>query len=57
MTGQNALIALICMMGFFTFCDHALFTREPDPWMPGGKLMSREELERIREIWAACQED
>ena len=57
MTGQFALLSLVYMMSFVILFDLVRYKRKFGGWLRGAYLMSRDELERVRAIWSACQDN
>ena len=57
MTGQFALLSLAYMMCFVILFDHARYLRKFGGYLQGANLMSRDDLERVRAIWSACQDN
>lgn len=57
MTGQFALFSLVHMMSFVILFDRVRYLRKFGGWLRGANLMSRDELERVQAIWAACQDN
>ena len=52
-----ALLSVVYMMSFVLLFDRVHFKNKLGKWLRGGNLMSREELDQIQAIWAACQEN
>ena len=57
MTCQDALLSIVYMMSFVLLFDRVHFKSKLVNWLKGGNLMSRDELDQIQAIWAACQEN
>ena len=57
MTCQYALLSIVYMMSFVLLFDRVHFKNKLVNWLKGGNLMSRDELDQLQAIWAACQEN
>ena len=57
MTYPYALLSIVYMMSLVILFDRVHFKGKLGGWLRGGNLMSREELDQVQAIWAACQED
>ena len=51
-----ALLSLVYMIIFVFLFDGVHYKRKLGAWLSGGNLMSRDELDRVRAIWAACED-
>ena len=51
-----ALLSLVYMMCFVILFDRMHYKNKLGKWLRGGNLMSRQELDQLQVIWAACQE-
>jgi hypothetical protein len=52
MTGQFALLSIVYMMSFVILFDRVHHRHK----LRGPSLISHQELDRIKEIWFACQD-
>ena len=52
-----ALLSIVYMMSFMFLFDRVHYKNTLGKWLRGGNLIDREELDQIRAIWAACQEN
>ena len=57
MTSHYALLSIVYMIGFVLLFDRVHFKNKLVAWLKGGNLMSRDELDQLQAIWAACQEN
>jgi len=52
-----ALLSIVYMISFMFLFERVHYKNTLGQWLRGGSLMNREELDQIRAIWAACQEN
>jgi hypothetical protein len=52
-----ALLSIVYMMSFLFLFDRVHYKNTLGKWLRGENLMNREELDQIRAIWEACQEN
>ena len=57
MTSHYALLSIVYMMSFVLLFDRVHFKNKLVAWLNGGNLLSRDDLDQLQAIWAACQEN